>query len=155
MASGGTGLRSAAGYVLRQTLYKVGAALAVWMLIAETVGGAAPAHLRDYADSLCSFGSALAGCLLTAVGILSALLERTLIVRMRESGHFDYLLTESLITILVMVAIALVSAWARVLPDGDALRTTMQWATGLALFGTLLLIAVGWKYQLVLRALRS
>jgi hypothetical protein len=107
-------------------------------------------RISDFADSLASLGGVFGGFLLTAATLLAAVMDRRLIKRLRETGHLDYLLLETLMGIVVFLALALTASLAR-LVDGTPMLALSVLSVFMAALGAHVLLQAGSKYLQLIR----
>lgn len=108
--------------------------------------------LRTVAGTYAQVASTMLGFLITALAILTAMINVKLLANMRKSGHYDKLVKElvfSCVTFLAVMVVCLV-----------ALLFSVQWvqfvfklATGLMAFSVALLALVGRKFYLVISSI--
>lgn len=123
----------------------VGGAYAAWRLL----DGASKSEMGTLLGAFTSVSVTLLGFLLAALSILSALVNRRLVMNMQKTGHYEELTKDMFVTAAAYLVAMVLSLLALFL-DGDALRYAAAATSGAVLFATLEMIASGHKFYRVM-----
>lgn len=120
----------------------------VWYLTsAHTVGA-----LHEIASAFAAVAGTLLGFAIAALSILTAVVDRRLVVNLRKTGHYSRLLSElyySATGFLVALLAALVCLFLSGLP----LHVGVATMTAAMVFATALLVSAGRKFAMVMEHL--
>lgn len=111
--------------------------------------GATKSDIGTMLGAFASVSVTLLGFLLAALSILSALVNRRLVMNMQRTGHYEQLTKELFITAAAYL-VAMVLSLLALFFDGDALRYAAAATSGAILFATLEMIASGHKFYRVM-----
>lgn len=129
--------------LLRAGLSLFGAAL-LWHY-----GQALPeARILAISSAIAGAAGTLLGFLLTAVALLTAVMDRALVANMRKTGHYQRLVHESFLTCGWMLA-ALVMSVMNMLLDGRPLVIAFCLTIFLSIFSVLQLVEAGVRFTRV------
>lgn len=106
-------------------------------------------RMRSVAEALGTIAGTLLGFLLTAVSILTAVLERPLVATMRKTGHFELLMQGTYATCAVLFALTFLSILCLFM-DGTTLVYTFDAVVGFAVLGTAYCLETGWRFALTI-----
>lgn len=123
----------------------IGGVYAAWQLL----GGATKSEIGVVLGAFISVSVTLLGFLLAALSILSALVNRRLVMNMQKTGHYQQLTKEMFVTAAAYLVAMVLSLLALFL-DGDALRYACAITSGAVLFATLEMISSGLKFYRVM-----
>lgn len=110
-------------------------------------------RLRAIAESFATIAGTLTGFLITAVALLTAVMDRTLIANMRKTGHYDVLVTDTFATTILLLIVTVASLVCLFL-SGQYLQVGMTINVWLASIGLFYSIQAGRRFAVVIAALR-
>lgn len=131
---------------LVSVVLSVAAAGGVWRWHPQTMS------VGDYGallSTVASVSATLLGFLIAALAILSALVNRRLVMNMQRTGHYQQL-TEELFISAAAYLLVLVVSMAAFLVIGDVFRFAIILTTAGLTFATLELLAAGMKFYRVM-----
>lgn len=109
-------------------------------------------RLHAIMNALAGASGTMLGFLITALSIIAALMDRTLIANLKKTGHFDVLVGDSLVacaSLMLCLAMSLVALFM----SGDHLRWVAAAAFFFIVFGFLCLCQVGIRFRNILSVL--
>jgi hypothetical protein len=132
-----------------------------WLSLIAAVAAGALAYqfppdiqvLRSFASAAASVAATLLGFLVAALSILTAVLNRRLIINLRKTGHYDDLVVELLHASIAFLAALVVSMLALFVRDTYVCWTGVAVAA-LLTYATCIFISAGRKFALVVRFLQ-
>lgn len=128
------------------------ASLAVWYWALYPVFMDAAERLT-FAGSIASIGATMLGFMLAALAVLASINDTHLVKMMKRTGHYDNLLS-TLLTGCLLFLFCAVGGYVVMfgyIPNAIFLSVTM----GLHTAALVSLVEIGWKFNLVLRNLRT
>lgn len=108
---------------------------------------------RSFASAAASVAATLLGFLVAALSILTAVLNRRLVINMRKTGHYDGLVFELLHASVAYLATLVVSMITLIIRDVYICWTNIA-VVGLLTYATFIFISAGRKFSLVVRFLQ-
>lgn len=111
------------------------------------------ADLRSIVSTFASVAGTLLGFVIAALSILTSVVDRRFIAKLRVTGHYDVLLHELYWTAASFLLAMVVSMGALFLPDSKVLVGTSV-STSVMILATLYLIFAGYKFSLVMKHLQ-
>jgi len=116
-----------------------------WLLAPE--GGSIPTTLGTFAQ----IAGTMLGFLITALSILTAMINVKLLANMKRTGHYETLVDRLIFTSAFFLVTMLVSMAAMLLP-GDWARHGLSVASGLMAFSSVWLVLTGRNFHNVILA---
>lgn len=116
-----------------------------WLLAPE--GGSIPTTLGTFAQ----IAGTMLGFLITALSILTAMINVKLLANMKRTGHYEALVDRLIFTSAFFLVTMLVSMAAMLLP-GDWARHGLSVASGLMAFSSVWLVLTGRNFHSVILA---
>lgn len=90
------------------SLLKYGLVLITAALFFHYGKGISSSVLHSIAGVVASVAGTLLGFLITSIALMTAVMDRVLVVRMRKSGHYERLITDAFLTCASLLALVLV-----------------------------------------------
>lgn len=111
-----------------------------------------PQQIYSAAGVIAGVSATLLGFLITAVALITALMDRTLIINMRKTGHYRVLVGDAFLTCGLLLATLAVSTASLVLTEAPLRLVFSATLFGLAL-SLLFVFESGRRFSLVIKAL--
>lgn len=100
------------------------------------------------ASLLATTAGVMLGFLLTAVTLLTAVIDRTLVSNMRKTGHYQRLVGESAISCGILL-VTLIAAIVTLLLGGETLYLAFCISVGLSMMSLLQIVEAGHRFFLI------
>ncbi|MGB6145406.1 MAG: hypothetical protein WBG33_14025 [Rhodanobacter sp.] len=133
-------------------LTKLLAASAVCVIFLRYFHGTNDARLSSVLGLIAGFTGTLLGFLITAVALLTAVMDRHLVENMRRTGHYQRLVSETFATCIGFFVSSLVCMYA-MLFDGDVLFYLFAEIVFMVVLSCILTIEAGRRFLSVVSAL--
>ena len=114
--------------------------------------GLVESRMLTIAQTLASATGSLLGFLITAVSIVTAMMERPLLENMRKTGHFQRLMEETFAACVTLLA-ATVASIATLFQTGTSLESFITVAIFLSVLSLEYVIEAGRRFLNVIRAI--